>query len=47
MSQIKQMIILNRQGKGVKTIARMLDISKIHPYSVTRILAAGLVYWIL
>ncbi|WP_439488192.1 LuxR C-terminal-related transcriptional regulator, partial [Algoriphagus sp.] len=28
MSQIKQMIILNRQGKGVKTIARMLDISK-------------------
>lgn len=28
MSQIKQMIILNRQGKGVKTIARILDISK-------------------
>ena len=28
MSQIKQLIILKRQGKGVKTIARILDISK-------------------
>lgn len=28
MSQIKQLIILNRQGKGAKTIARILDISK-------------------
>lgn len=28
MSQIKQLIILNKQGKGVKTIARILDISK-------------------
>lgn len=28
MSQIKQLIILNRQGKGIKTIARILDISK-------------------
>lgn len=28
MSQIKQLIILNRHGKGVKTIARILDISK-------------------
>lgn len=28
MSQIKQLIILNRQGKGVKTIARILGISK-------------------
>lgn len=28
MSQIKQLIILNRQGKGVKIIARTLNISK-------------------
>lgn len=28
MSQIKQLIILKRQGKGIKTIARILDISK-------------------
>lgn len=28
MSQIKQLIILNRQGNGVKTIARILDVSK-------------------
>lgn len=28
MSQIKQLIILNRQGKGTKTIARLLGMSK-------------------
>ncbi|QDH78190.1 IS21 family transposase [Echinicola soli] len=28
MSQIKQLIILNKQGKGIKTIARMLGMSK-------------------
>ncbi|WP_245949435.1 IS21 family transposase [Echinicola strongylocentroti] len=28
MSQIKQMIILRQQGNGIKTIARMLDMSK-------------------
>lgn len=28
MSQIKQLIILNRQGQGIKSIARMLAMSK-------------------